>query len=352
MNFEKQKRDHCDDNARRLLRALRLVSLILLARARRALHGARARSAIPASSPAPISRRASPSRAAAARSIPPPSRAAAIDEREEKRHRRAVALGEPALFAGVNFDDATRLPADVAELPDGSTLRTRWGADAGPEPWHGFQLRSLSDLLHLEIRDARADAPIDDDGPPLLASVSVNASAVLQDAFLGADGTERDFELRAPRSSARASPIATARLKIKFHLQADVLQALARGVGLDVASLESVETLSAGAVCAAETLAFAKLGIAPPPPSDDDAAQTKKKTLRARKLELEERLAFKRVAPSQARASSPPSPLDTPKYKSMTSGVKRFLTGKMDGRKKGPREDANLVDLLKDAEKA
>jgi hypothetical protein len=32
--------------------------------------------------------------------------------------------------------------------------------------------------------------------------------------------------------------------------------------------------------------------------------------------------------------------------------VKRFLTGKMDGRKKGPREDANLVDLLKDAEKA
>jgi hypothetical protein len=259
---------------------------------------------------------------------------------------------EPALFAGVNFDDATRLPADVAELPDGSTLRTRWGADAGPEPWHGFQLRSLSDLLHLEIRDARADAPIDDDGPPLLASVSVNASAVLQDAFLGADGTERDFELRAPRSSANASPIATARLKIKFHLQADVLQALARGVGLDVASLESVETLSAGAVCAAETLAFAKLGIAPPPPSDDDAAQTKKKTLSARKLELEERLAFKRVAPSQARASSPPSPPDTPKYKSMTSGVKRFLTGKMDGRKKGPREDANLVDLLKDAEKA
>ena len=65
---------------------------------------------------------------------------------------------EPALFAGVNFDDATRLPADVAELPDGSTLRTRWSADAGPEPWHGFQLRSLSDLLHLEIRDARADA--------------------------------------------------------------------------------------------------------------------------------------------------------------------------------------------------
>ena len=180
----------------------------------------------------------------------------------------------------------------------------------------------------------------------------MNASAVLQDAFLGADGTESDFELRAPRSSANASPIATARLKIKFHLQADVLQALARGVGLDVASLESVETLSAGAVCAAETLAFAKLGIAPPPPSDDDAAQTKKKTLRARKLELEERLAFKRVAPSQARASSPPSPPDTPKYKSMTSGVKRFLTGKMDGRKKGPREDANLVDLLKDAEKA
>ena len=46
--------------------------------------------------------------------------------------------------------------ADYVELP--GAVMTHRDFKRGPELWHGLQLRSIADMIHLEMRDHRPDA--------------------------------------------------------------------------------------------------------------------------------------------------------------------------------------------------
>ena len=85
-----------------------------------------------------------------------------------------------------------------------------------------MQLKSLADILHVEIRDRR----LFDDSTDPRAIVSLPIASFIESAFVNADGdgAKRDLSFESP--DCKTSGTATVRLK--FHLQADVLAALAR----------------------------------------------------------------------------------------------------------------------------
>ena len=261
----------------------------------------------------------------------------------------------PRLTAAVNFDDPAALEPDVLELPGDHPVASR-DVRGRAEAWHGVALRAIGDVLHLELE-------LEPSGG-IVASASVPVAAFLEDAFLRGDsgGAERTFELHphpAEEEEEEAAPedgtvtsedpseasLVAARCRLAFHLRRDVLEALSRGVGLDVASAESLEFYAAARTLASPEFTGGVKGeggereddVAPAaPPRLFDAFDRK-----AFALESEEREAFKNASKSANK----------PAYAALTAGVKRFLTReKTPGRKtnEAKREDesANLVELL------
>lgn len=236
--------------------------------------------------------------------------------------------------------------ADYVELPDATVTQRNFTQRA--ELWHGLQLRSLADEMHLEMRDDRPDAARDPETgeTPTLASASVPVTAFLEEAFMRSDGRgfQRDFNLDGPEGVAGGVNIGMVRLCIKFHLQADVLRALATGVGLGVASAATMAAYGEE-VQAAASLAAAKMGFVPI--DEKEAASTDGKRCHTHLLrhqgQLGERDSLDKAARQHATAApAQPSPAS---YSSMTSGIKRFLCGQK-GKKKTNDDDGNLVSLL------
>ena len=128
-----------------------------------------------------------------------------------------------------------------------------------------------------------------------------------------------------------------AQFRVKFHLQRDVLAALARGVGLDVASVESIAAYAPetkATLCAADTLAATKLerdaaAAAAAAVADAGAIERKKTSFNSKAVgSSRERRAFRRAADDAHDPSGVAS------YASMTAGIKRFLTGQSARRNK------------------
>lgn len=176
-----------------------------------------------------------------------------------------------------------------------------------------MQLKSLADILHVEIRDRR----LFDDSTDPRAIVSLPIASFIESAFVNSDGdgAKRDLSFESP--DCKTSGTVTVRLKL--HLQADVLAALARGVGL--------EDASGASVVAADTLAAVKLGVLPP---DKDAER--------KKMEADEAKTFKRSNNNGKGADG--------SYNSMTAGIKRFLS-----EPKSPAKQRNqFVNMLANCE--
>ena len=103
----------------------------------------------------------------------------------------------PTCHVAVNFDTLAALESNFVELPDATVSQRDFAGRA--QLWHGLQLRSLHDILHLEVRDERGDAPRDPHtgAAPILASLSVPVTAFLEEAFMQSDagGAPREFIL-------------------------------------------------------------------------------------------------------------------------------------------------------------
>ena len=160
-----------------------------------------------------------------------------------------------------------------------------------------------------------------------------------------AGGAPREFILDGPPELSGGAGLCVAQFRVKFHLQRDVLAALARGVGLDVASVESIAAYAPetkATLCAADTLAATKLERDAAAAADAGAIERKKTSFnsKAGRLEREERDAFRRAADDAHDPSGVAS------YASMTAGIKRFLTGQSARTNKTVR--GNLVELLSD----
>lgn len=257
----------------------------------------------------------------------------------------------PTCHVAVNFDTLAALESNFVELPDATVSQRDFAGRA--QLWHGLQLRSLHDILHLEVRDERGNAPRDPHtgAAPILASLSVPVTAFLEEAFMQSDagGAPREFILDGPPDLSGGAGLCVAQFRVKFHLQRDVLAALARGVGLDVASVESIAAYAPetkATLCAADTLAATKLerdaAAAAAAVADAGAIERKKTSFNSKavRLEREERDAFRRAADDAHDPSGVAS------YASMTAGIKRFLTGQSARRNKTVR--GNLVELLSD----
>lgn len=250
----------------------------------------------------------------------------------------------PTCHVAVNFDAPAALESNFVELPDAAVSQRDFAGRA--QLWHGLQLRSLHDILHLEVRDERDDAPRDPHtgAAPILASLSVPVTAFLEEAFMQSDaeGAPREFTLDGPPEISGGAGLCVAQFRVKFHLQRDVLAALARGVGLDVASVESIAAYAPetkATLCAADTLAATKLGR----DAASAAAAAGEKTsfdAKAGRLEREERDAFRRAADDAHGSPGVAS------YASVTAGIKKFLTGQSARTNKNAR--GNLVELLSD----
>ena len=220
----------------------------------------------------------------------------------------------PTVAVAVNLGAPCALDALDVKLPDGRVDdRTANIVHQSCRSWHGVQLKSLADILHVEIRDRR----LFDDSTDPRAIVSLPIASFIESAFVNADadGAKRDLSFESP--DCKTSGTVTVRLK--FHLQADVLAALARGVGL--------EDASGASVVAADTLAAVKLGVLPP---DKDAER--------KKMEADEAKTFKRSNNNGKGADG--------SYNSMTAGIKRFLS-----EPKSPAKQRNqFVNMLANCE--
>ena len=207
---------------------------------------------------------------------------------------RAAITTRPTVAVAVNFGAPCALDALDVKLPDGRVDdRTANIVHQSCRSWHGVQPKSLADILHVEIRDRR----LFDDSTDPRAIVSLPIASFIESAFVNADadGAKQDLSFESP--DCKTSGTVTVRLK--FHLQADVLAALARGVGL--------EDASGASVVAADTLAAVKLGVLLP---DKDAER--------KKMEADEAKTFKRSNNNGKGADG--------SYNSMTAGIKRFLS--------------------------
>ena len=234
-----------------------------------------------------------------------------------------------SVFVAVNFDDPAPLEADVTELPSGDVRRR---ADLATQTglWHGLRLASMRDILHVEVRVPGSNDTV--------ASFSGPVTSFLEEAFLESDarGVRKTFELG---DGAEIS----AQLRVKFHLQADILRALCDGVGVEVASVDTIKAFAPQAVTlcgAAETLTTARRRSLSGHESFDAKAAAQ---------EREESAAFRQ------RAKKTNGALDDTRsegalnksYAALTAGVKRFLAS----RRADDADDraSNLVRLLSDA---
>jgi hypothetical protein len=234
-----------------------------------------------------------------------------------------------SVFVAVNFDDPAPLEADVTELPSGD-VRRRANLATQTGLWHGLRLASMRDILHVEVRVPGSNDTV--------ASFSGPVTSFLEEAFLESDarGVRKTFELG---DSAEIS----AQLRVKFHLQADILRALCDGVGVEVASVDTIKAFAPQAVTlcgAAETLTTARRRSLSGHESFDAKAAAQ---------EREESAAFRQ------RAKKTNGALDDTRsegalnksYAALTAGVKRFLAS----RRADDADDraSNLVRLLSDA---
>ena len=234
-----------------------------------------------------------------------------------------------SVFVAVNFDDPAPLEADVTELPSGD-VRRRANLATQTGLWHGLRLASMRDILHVEVRVPGSDDTV--------ASFSGPVTSFLEEAFLESDarGVRKTFELG---DGAEIS----AQLRVKFHLQADILRALCDGVGVEVASVDTIKAFAPQAVTlcgAAETLTTARRRSLSGHESFDAKAAAQ---------EREESAAFRQ------RAKKTNGALDDTRsegalnksYAALTAGVKRFLAS----RRADDADDraSNLVRLLSDA---
>ena len=234
-----------------------------------------------------------------------------------------------SVFVAVNFDDPAPLEADVTELPSGD-VRRRANLATQTGLWHGLRLASMRDILHVEVRVPGSNDTV--------ASFSGPVTSFLEEAFLESDarGVRKTFELG---DGAEIS----AQLRVKFHLQADILRALCDGVGVEVASVDTIKAFAPQAVTlcgAAETLTTARRRSLSGRESFDAKAAAQ---------EREESAAFRQ------RAKKTNGALDDTRsegalnksYAALTAGVKRFLAS----RRADDADDraSNLVRLLSDA---
>ena len=239
-----------------------------------------------------------------------------------------------SVFVAVNFDDPAPLEADVTELPSGDVRRR---ADLATQTglWHGLRLASMRDILHVEVRVPGSNDTV--------ASFSGPVTSFLEEAFLESDarGVRKTFEL-----GDAAEISISAQLRVKFHLQADILRALCDGVGVEVASVDTIKAFAPQAVTlcgAAETLTTARRRSLSGHESFDAKAAAQ---------EREESAAFRERA---KKTFSPSIALDDARsegafgksYAALTAGVKRFLAS----RRADDADDraSNLVRLLSDA---
>ena len=237
-----------------------------------------------------------------------------------------------SVFVAVNFDDPAPLEADVTELPSGD-VRRRADLATHAGLWHGLRLASMRDILHVEVRVPGSNDTV--------ASFSGPVTSFLEEAFLESDarGVRKTFEL------GDAAEI-SAQLRVKFHLQADILRALCDGVGVEVASVDTIKAFAPQAVTlcgAAETLTTARRRSLSGRESFDAKAAAQ---------EREESAAFRERA---KKTFSPSIALDDARsegafgksYAALTAGVKRFLAS----RRADDADDraSNLVRLLSDA---
>ena len=266
--------------------------------------------------------------------------------------------GTPTVFVAVNFDDPAPLEADVTELPGGDVSR-RADLAARAGLWHGLRLTSMRDILHVEVRLRGPSSPSpcstvavgqkDEKDRRPIASFSGPVTSFLEEAFLESDarGARATFELGSSWAEAAAErPAATAQFRVKFHLQADILRALCDGVGVEVASVDTIKAFAPQAVTlcgAAETLTTARRRSLSGRESFDAKAAAQ---------EREESAAFRERA---KKTFSPSIALDDARsegafgksYAALTAGVKRFLAS----RRADDADDraSNLVRLLSDA---
>ena len=232
-----------------------------------------------------------------------------------------------SVFVAVNFDDPALPEADVTELPSGD-VRRRADLATHAGLWHGLRLASMRDILHVEVRVPGSDDTV--------ASFSGPVTSFLEEAFLESDarGVRKTFELGDAEISI------SAQLRVKFHLQADILRALCDGVGVEVASVDTIKAFAPQAVTlcgAAETLTTARrrsLSVA--------RASTRKAAAQERER------ARANAGKNQSRADDARSGGAFGKsYAALTAGVKRFLAS----RRADDADDraTNLVRLLSDA---
>jgi hypothetical protein len=258
----------------------------------------------------------------------------------------------PTAFVAVNFDDPAPVEASITEFPGGETAKRDFVGRA--ELWHGLRLASMQDILHVEVRETPEGTAF--------ASFSGPAASFLEEAFLESDkngvrkeftlDSASDFEGSTREGDFTARGVALARFRVKFHLQADILRALCDGVGVDVASVDTINNYApqAAALCgAAETLTTARLrslGYA----FENESANANSKNAfdsKAAAQEREESRAFR-----ETRRVDSATHAGSRSYAALTAGVRRFLSSQ---RVKNPLDEgrgSNLVRLLSDAREA
>ena len=245
----------------------------------------------------------------------------------------------PAVFVGVNFDDPARLDADVTELPEGDVSK-RADLAAIAATWHGVRLTSTRDILHVEVR-SRSKAAFEGDEDVVMASFSGPVTSFLEEAFLESDR-------RGAKTTFALGDVAAARFRVKFHLQADILRALCDGVGLEVASADTIKAFAPHAVSlcgAAETLTdvFHE--------KEREREREERFDAKAAAQEREERAAFRRRGGNgYSIGDADGAAFGFRSYAALTAGVKRFLASKRaDNETDAEDRASNLVRLLSDA---
>ena len=172
------------------------------------------------------------------------------------------ASANPVVCVAVNFDDPHPITSSIVELPSGEVSKR--DAIGETELWHGLRLTSLADILHVELRGSPTG--------PTIASCSAPVTSLLEDAFLESDtnGVKAEFNLdaegdetlgngrpldTAPASFAKGDDavshtagVAHTQFRVKYHRQIDILRALCDGVGIDVASVDSMKEYAPQAV--------------------------------------------------------------------------------------------------------
>jgi hypothetical protein len=189
----------------------------------------------------------------------------------------------------------------------------------------------MRDILHVEVRVPGSDDTV--------ASFSGPVTSFLEEAFLESDarGVRKTFELGDAEISI------SAQLRVKFHLQADILRALCDGVGVEVASVDTIKAFAPQAVTlcgAAETLTTARRRSLSGHESFDAKAAAQE---REESAAFRERAKKTCVALDDARGEG----AFGKSYAALTAGVKRFLAS----RRADDADDraSNLVRLLSDA---